>query len=138
MPRLSDRALVLRSFQKYVRYRIELAIQRNVTRPNDPDYVEDALDQLALRQLIILESSRYFFQLVRYRRSESVEFDYEEAMSETSGSFNDEEFLRTFRVNKEQAGNLAMLLRETQQFEGIRTTQRPVIFQLLVFLYIVG
>ena len=114
---------MLRSFQRYVSYRIEQAILRNVTRPNDPDHVEDALDQLALRQLIILESTRYFFRPVHYRRSDSMEFDYEEAISETSASFNDEEFLRTFRVNKEQAGNLAMLLRETQQFQGIRSPQ---------------
>jgi len=95
--------------------------------------VEDAMDDLALRQLVILENSRYFFRPLRYRNRESIEFNYEEAMSETSRSFNNEEFLRTFRVHREQARNLALLLRETHQFEENGTTERPVLFQLLVF-----
>ena len=61
-----------------------------------------------------------------------------EDMFKNSTSFNDEEFLRAFRMNREQARNLVLLLQETSHFKDIGTKERPLLFQLLVFLYRVG
>ena len=46
-------------------------------------------------------------------------------------SKSDTEFDSAYHVNSFSS----IRAKETQQFEGIRTTQRPVIFQLLVILY---
>jgi len=138
MPRTSSKALVLRTLRRYVRHRIRLAIQRSITRPNDPDHLEDAIDNLMKRKLFLMESTRYLFRNTSYRCRETVEFDHEDAIIDNSTSFNDEEFLSAFRVNREQARNLVLLLQETSHFKDIGKRERPLLFQLLVFLDRVG
>jgi len=59
-----------------------------------------------------------------------VNFDHVDAIIDNSTSFNDEEFLRAFKVNREQARNLVLLLQETSNFNDIRTMVRPLLFQL--------
>ena len=59
-----------------------------------------------------------------------MNFDHVDAIIDNSTSFNDEEFLRAFKVNREQARNLVLLLQETSNFNDIRTMVRPLLFQL--------
>ena len=85
-----------------------------------------------------MESTRYLFRSASHRGRETVEFDHKDAIIDNSTSFNDEEFLSAFRINREEARNLVLLLQETSHFEDIGTRERPLLFQLLVFLYRVG
>ena len=84
-----------------------------------------------------MENTRYLFKNTSYRCRET-EFDHEEVISDNSTSFNDEEFLRFFRMTREQARNLVTLLQEISRFKEIDTRERHLLFQSLVFLYRVG
>ena len=90
----------------------------------------------ALRQM---ESNRYFRRKSNYRK-ERKKFDLEDALSYNSFHYNDEEFLYNFRITRDSFFMLLDTIKETKAFKRVpkKRQQRPIAFQLLVYLFRVG
>jgi hypothetical protein len=106
---------------------------------DDEDHSEDERLMKASEQLKVMENSRYLFRDSKYRRTKKV-FDYEDAISNESKNFNDEEFLGTFRMSRESFHLFVEEMKTKKAFTTPANSshQRPIPFQLLVYLYRIG
>ena len=83
--------------------------------------------------------NRYLFRSPYYRKNRN-KFDMEDALSYNSKNYNSEEFLYAFRITRESFFLLLDKMKERRAFVRIskKKQQRPVAFQLLVYLFRVG
>jgi hypothetical protein len=137
MPRRGDRALALEWLEKLIVKQRKDAIEREVF--DDHDSIQDDYDVHTSLILKRMKRTRYLFRKRRYRKRRT-RFDLEDCLSEDSDNFNDEEFLYCFRLSRE---SFFLLLEEMKTRLAFRDCikykkQRPVEYQLLVFLYRVG
>jgi hypothetical protein len=137
MPRASSRRRTIRLMKRKVkRLRIEL-------------YLRDAMDEhdSSADDEFITESDRYYrmkkqrylFRSVNYRKDREG-FDLEDALSPQSKKMNDEEFLTNFRMTRESFLLFLEEMKDKRAFvlKNKRCKQRPIAYQLLVFLYRIG
>ena len=107
------------------------------------DDEEDSLeDEKYFRKKSMLNNmiqSRYLFRRSKYRRNRK-KFDLEDALSYNSVNYNDEEFLLNFRITRESFFLLLEELKTKKAFKqkSKKKQQRPIAYQLLVFLFRVG
>jgi hypothetical protein len=86
-----------------------------------------------------MKRSHYIFRKKRYRKRRR-KFDLLDCLSEDSDNYNNEEFLYNFRLSRE---SFLLLLEEMETKRAFIDTlkyekQRPIAYQLLVFLYRIG
>jgi hypothetical protein len=106
---------------------------------DEEDSTEDRILSVEESKLKRMIGSRYLFRRKRNRKVRK-KFDLEDCLSEDSQHFNDEEFLNSFRMTRE---SFMLFLKEMESKKAFKVSsrkarQRPVAFQLLVFLYRVG
>ena len=83
--------------------------------------------------------SRYLFREKKYRKNKK-KFDLEDALKEDSDNYNNEEFLFHFCITRESFSLFLEEMKDKKAFvvTGKSSHQRPVAFQLLVYLYRIG
>jgi hypothetical protein len=80
----------------------------------------------------------YFYHKSSYRKRRT-KFNLEDCLSDNSLNYNDEEFLYSFRMTRESFKKLLKEMVKKKAFVKSKfKKQRPISFQLLVFLYRVG
>ena len=105
---------------------------------NVDDPIEDD-NYLHKKRLHDMQSSRYLYRSCKYR-TDRKEFNLEDALSSDSKNYNDKEFLLHFRVTRESLFLLLDELKDKLPFKSTpkKKKQRPVSFQLLVYILRVG
>ena len=98
---------------------------------------EDVLDYLMLDLEYQIKISQYLFR-GKYRNRNF--FDWEDAVSNNSKRFNDDEFLHEFRMQRESFHKLTELLKDDDNFKNINGKKKKgnINQHLLVFLKRVG
>ena len=98
---------------------------------------EDVLDYRMLDLEYQIKISRYLFR-GKYRNRNF--FDWEDAVSNNSKRFNDDEFLHEFRMQRESFHKLTELLKDDDNFKNINGKKKKgnINQHLLVFLKRVG
>ena len=137
MPRKSLRLKTIELLQLRLSKLKKQCIQREMM--DEEDSIEDD-KYLHLRNLLKkMLHSRYIFRHSKYRKKRRT-FDLDDALSSTSDHYNDDEFLSTFRITRESFFLLLQEMKGTKAFtkKSKKKQQRPVAFQLLVFLFRVG
>jgi hypothetical protein len=136
MPRKSDRQRALQWMEKKVENLKKDAITREVL--SEDDSLQDDEDELMNIIHKRMLRTRYLFRNKKYRNRKKM-FDLEECLSMDSQTYNDEEFLFNFRLSRE---SFFLLLEEIQTKKAFKKSkfkgQRPIAFQLLVFLFRIG
>ena len=109
----------------------------------DIDDEEDSLeDERYLKKKSLLKkmiNSRYIYRTSKYRRDRK-KFDYEDAISYNSITYNADEFLLCFRISRESFFLLLDEMKDKKAFKNKsrKKKQRLIGYQLLVFLYRIG
>ena len=110
---------------------------------SDEDSDDDEIDVAALRLYLASDKQRYLFRNCKYRVSKFNRFA--EDLGETQQDDNlpwmtDTEFLRKYRVTKDSFKQLLKLIEGDTVFQPRMTGrhQRPVAYQLMVFLFYIG
>jgi hypothetical protein len=137
MPKKADRSLAIDHYQRIVDKQLKDAVVRELF--DDEDSLQDDADILYSIRLRRMKRNRYLFRPKRYR-NRSKKFDLEDCLSYDSHNFNDEEFLFSFRMTRD---SFFLLLEEMETKKTFLNhskfrQQRPIAYQLLVFLYRVG
>jgi hypothetical protein len=137
MPRKSKRRYAIDLLELRVQKQKAAAIRRDLL--DEEDSIKDFTDIQTRHVLKRIKRSRYFRRAKKYRTNR-CDFDLEDCISENSTKYNDDEFLFNFRITRE---SFHLLLNEMETKEAFRVKskykkQRPVSFQLLVFLFRVG
>jgi hypothetical protein len=136
MPKKKDRSIAIDHLQRIVDRQSKDALMRELF--DEEDSLQDDEDLLYSIRLKRMKRSRYLFRPQRYR-DRRKKFDLEDCLSEDSHNFNDEEFLFCFRMTRD---SFFYLLEEMETKESFKDSkfrqQRPIAYQLLVFLYRVG
>jgi hypothetical protein len=113
------------------------AVHREIL--GEEDSLQDECDQCMFSLLKRKNKSRYFFCKSTYRKRRT-KFNLEDCLSDDFVNYNDEKFLYSFRMPRESFKK--KLLNEMESKKAFIPTkfrkQRPISFQLLVFLYRVG
>jgi hypothetical protein len=136
MPRKSDRRRAIEWMEKKISSLQKNAVEREVL--SDHDSIQDEDDEHMNLILKRIKKARYIFRAKKYRNRKKL-FDLEECLSIDSTTHNDEEFLFNFRLTRESFFLLLEEIEKTETFKGcFEKGQRPVAFQLLVFLWRVG
>ena len=137
MPRKSLRRKAIEAVFHHVK-RLQLRA-RLCEVMDDNDSLEDYRLQYLTSKLKSMINSRYLFRKSKNRKS-CNKFDLEDALSEDSVHFNDEEFLAAFRITRESFGYFLEEMKTKQAFKVTSKNchQRPISFQLLVFLFRIG
>ena len=137
MPRKSLRRQALDSMHYHVHHLRQMWYQREAF--DEEDSIEDDRLLQSISKLTRMENTRYLFRNPKYRTDRTL-FDMEDAISYTSKNFNDEEFLNKFRITRDSFFLLLEEMKKRKAFRIVskRKQQRPVAYQLLVFLYRVG
>ena len=137
MPRHSRRQQSIHLMELRIEKLRKEAIEREIAGDDD-DSVEE--DNLYYQSLVLdkMKNSRYLFRK-KYRKKTKT-FDMEDALSLNSINFNDEEFLSHFRITHSSFFLLLDVMKERRAFNRVSKNkkQRPVAYQLLVFLYRIG
>ena len=140
MPRSRPRAKVIRKLNDIIFKRRQFAFLRHVVFDDD-DSIEDLIDLQYESYLRIVSSKRYLFRAEKYRNRNSF-FNWDDCLSENSLRFNEEEFLRHFRVSRENFWHLVSLLENHDIFKSRRRRGRRMKHHIpqhvLVFLYRLG
>ena len=137
MPRKSRRLKAIQSLQLRISKLQKECIEREMHDEED-SLEEDRL--MHLRSLLDrMIRCRYLFRKKKYRKVRQ-KFNLDDALSYSSINFNDEEFLLNFRITRESFFLLLEEMKQTKAFIKVskKKQQRPISFQLLVFLYRVG
>jgi hypothetical protein len=136
MPRKSDRRKALIWMEKQVIKQRKAAVLRELL--DEEDSIQDDQDLHTQLMLEKMRSKRYIFRTPKYRKNRT-KFDLEDCLSYDSHNYNEEEFLYSFRLSRE---SFFLLLEEMSSKKAFKQSkfkkQRPVAFQLLVFLFRVG
>ncbi len=157
MPRFRLRAQALNALKKINNKRRQDKLVRevlldsddHVSRSDDDSSVEEIDDDEFLLveemkdvQLIALENAvkgmRYLFREKSYRNRREV-FNLEDTLSHDSVLFNDEEFLKNFRISRYSFHWLLQLFIDSPELASVGTKERlPPALHLLLFLKKVG
>ena len=134
MPRKSFRRQAIEVVSANVR---KLQMRSNLREILEEEDEEE--DQRLRQQISTLKKmmkSRYLFRPTT-NRSERTIFDLEDALSDDSKNINDEEFLSHFRITRESFFLFLDEMKDKKAFKvkSNKGHQRPISFQLLVFLY---
>ena len=134
MPRKSLRRKAIDFMQSKV---LHLRLEHYLREVDDDE--DSSLDDIYMKESATFEQmkkSRYLYRSSTYRQDRK-EFDLEDAMSHDSKTYNDEEFLLLFRITRESFFLFLDEMKTKKAFVAKRKSahQRPVAFQLLVFLY---
>ena len=137
MPRKSLRRKALDYMQSKV---LNLRLEHYLREVDDDE--DSSLDDNYMKESATFEQmkkTRYLYRSPTYRKDRK-EFDLEDVMSHDSATYNDEEFLNLFRIKRDSFHLLLDEMKTKKAFVVKRKSahQRPVAFQLLVFLYRVG
>ena len=110
---------------------------------SDDDSDDDDMDAAAIRLYLASDKQRYLFRSYKYRVSQFNRFA--EDLGEDEGEdelpwMTDAEFLRKYRVTKDSFRRLLKLIEGSNVFKSNDKGrhQRPVAYQLMVFLFYVG
>jgi hypothetical protein len=105
---------------------------------DEEDSLEDDFLLNAERRLKRMKASRYLFRDLKYRKRKK--FNLEDCLlEEGSEQFNDTEFLHSFRMTRQSFYVLLEEMRTKKAFAMSKfRKQRPVSYQLLVFLFRIG
>ena len=137
MPRKSLRRKAIEAVSENIQI---LRLRSNLRDVLDEEDSED--DERLIQQISTLRNmmnSRYLFRPAKNRAKRS-KFDLEDALSYDSKMYNDEEFLFNFRITRD---SFFLFLDEMKDKNAFKVSsnkghQRPISFQLLVFLYRIG
>jgi hypothetical protein len=136
MPRKADCRKALEWMEKCVHEQQKAAILRELL--DDQDSIQDDQDAHTALMLECLKNKCYLFRHHTYRKGRK-KFDYEDCLSYDSQNYNNEEFLYCFRLSRE---SFFLLLEEVMTKKAFKDSrfkkQRPIAFQLLVFLFRIG
>jgi hypothetical protein len=136
MPRKADRRRALDWIEKKNKELTKEAIEREIFSEDDSIQDDEDLHMQLIQKR--MERSRYIFREKKYRKRKK-KFNLEDCLCIYSETYNDEEFLYNFRLTRE---SFFLLLEEMESKEAFRDCekkgQRPVAYQLLVFLWRIG
>ena len=137
MPRKSHRRKAIDSLIDTIKKLQVKAALRDIL--DEENSVEDYL--LIQKKSILkkIMAKRYLFRLSK-NRARKIKFDLDDVLSYDSKLTNEEEFLQQYRITRD---SFFLLLNELKDKKAFATTsnkghQRPISFQLLVFLYRIG
>ena len=155
MPRLSKKAKLKKDLVKLICHREYISFLRNAIlddRSLDDDGSDSSDDEMEMEtemddiinvhlkeNLDFVMSNRYIFRSPKYR-DRSRFFDWQDCLSDHSIRFNDDEFLKHFRVSRKNFWHLVSLIRDHEEFASIPGKKRKtsVACHVLVFLYRLG
>jgi hypothetical protein len=136
MPRFSYRQSAITWMTKHVIKLRKQAMHRELM--DEEDSLEDDDLRHVERRLRRMKATRYLFRDAKYRKRKKFDLD-DCLLEEGSQEFNDTEFLHSFRMTRE---SFFLLLEEMKTKRAFAVPkfkkQRPVAYQLLVFLYRIG
>ena len=139
MPRKSYRQQAL----DYMRSKVDnLLLSYHMREAMDED--DSSADDELIKQSEILDqmsNNRYLFRSPKYRKKKDRHhFDMDDALSYESKKYNEDEFLFTFRISRDSFFLFLEEMKSKQAFivKGKSSHQRPIAYQLLVFLYRIG
>ena len=134
MPRKSLRRRVLDLMQAKVDKLLILYHLREAMDEDDSSADEELITES--EKLDNIKKNRYLFRSSAYRIDRN-KFDMDDALSDNSKNFNEEEFLFFFRITRESFHLFLEEMKSKKAFsvKSKSSHQRPVAFQLLVFLY---
>jgi hypothetical protein len=136
MPRVSKRLKTIKSIQHVLNSRETQALKRKLLDEHDP--FEDLYDIQTKHVLNRIKRTRYLYRKKKYR-TRRCNFDLEDVLSPNSERYNESEFLYDFRLKRE---SFFLLLEQVETADAFKFSkykkQRPIAFQLLVFLFRVG
>ena len=118
-----------------------LRLLYNIQEAMDKD--DSSTDEEFIQQsdkLHKMKQNRYLFRSSTYR-TERNKFDIDDALSYQSYNYNDAEFLFLFRITRDSFFLFLEEMKTKDAFKNVKSKtshQRPVAFQLLVFLYRIG
>jgi hypothetical protein len=136
MPRTSDRSKILKQIEDEVSVLRKRALHRELL--DEEDSLQDDHDQYMYAVLNRIKSSRYLFRSSTYRNNRK-RFNLEDCLSNDSKEYTDEEFLYNFRITRDSFFLLLKEMENKKPFVKCKyRKQRPISFQLLVFLFRVG
>jgi hypothetical protein len=136
MPRTSKRVVTIKRLKTYINKQQNEAIKRLVF--DEEDELQDYADMHSKHVLRRILRSRYLYRKKKYR-TKRCNFDLEDCLSYESERYSDTEFLYDFRITRESFFLLLEELETKKAFSDSKyKKQRPVAFQLLVFLFRVG
>jgi hypothetical protein len=136
MPRRTDRRIVINEVEEEVARLRKRALHREIL--DEEDSLQDEHDLHMYTVLKRIKSNRYLFRNPTYRKNRT-RFDLEDCISDDSKEFNDEEFLYNFRLTRESFHLLLKEMTDKKAFSKCKyKKQRPIAYQLLVFLYRIG
>ena len=138
MPRHSRRQKAIHHMQLRVEKLRKEAFERDIV-DDDEDSIEEEYLRDQTRILKQMTSTRYLFRKSYYRTNRK-KFDLEDALSNSSVNYNDEEFLKSFRITRNSFFLLLEVMKEKRVFKRVskKKKARPIAYQLLVFLYRIG
>ena len=137
MPRKSLRRRVLDLMQERVQ---ELNFRQQMREVMDEsDSFEDDLLIKETDHLKNLMKRRFLFRSSTYRKKR-IKFNLDDALSYDSNIYNDEEFLNTFRITRDSFFLFLEEMKTKKAFivKSKSSHQRPISYQLLVYLYRIG
>ena len=137
MPRKSLRHRALDLMQERVQ---DLNFRQQLREANDEeDSFEDDLLVKETNHLQRLMKSRYLFRKSKYRKKRT-KFNLEDALSYESYEYTDEEFLNAFRISRDSFFLFLEEMKTKKAFvvKSKKCHQRPISYQLLVYLYRIG
>jgi hypothetical protein len=136
MPRYNEKNESIQWMERSVKRMKKHALYRELL--DDENSLEDFNDWMKIRKLRQMKSCRYLFRKQKYRKRKKFDFD-DCMLEEGSVGFNDTEFLQSFRMTRESFYLLVEEMKGTKAFTKSKfRPQRPVAYQLLVFLFRVG
>jgi hypothetical protein len=136
MPRTSARRKAIKWMEAKVSKMNRDAVEREIL--SEEDSIQDEEDENMNLILKRMKKTRYIFRGKKYRKRGKL-FDFIECLDIYSKTHNDEEFLYNFRITRESFFLLLEEMEKTKAFKKCRQKgQRPVAFQLLVFLWRIG
>jgi hypothetical protein len=136
MPRKNDKQVTIDLLERRLIQQQRRASDREFF--DEEDSLEDERDRRMTSLVKRLKVSRYIYRKSSYRKR--LKFDLNDCLlEEGSVHYNDTEFLHTFRMTRESFFKLLNELSTKKAFVQSKfKKQRPIAFQLLVFLYRIG
>jgi hypothetical protein len=136
MPRKADRRKAMDWMERRVYQQQKAAVLRELL--DDEDSVQDDQDAHTAFIYERMKNKRYLFRPKVYRKNRK-KFDLNDCLSYNSQNYSEEEFLYCFRLSRE---SFFLLLEEMGTKKAFKYSkfkqQRPIAFQLLVFLFRIG
>jgi hypothetical protein len=136
MPRKSDRARFIQHIEAKVKKQKKDALHRELLEEEDSD--QDDIDLYTVSLLRTIKNCRFLYRNPTYRKNRN-KFNLDDALSYDSIHYNEDEFLHAFRMKRESFHLLLEQMKLRKAFKKSKfKKQRPVAYQLLVFLFRVG